>query len=99
MSDDDQWSNEYQPFLWETNMQAAHEEEVRLANLAVKEALESFSQQKWYQTLGAKIRFSIYYVFFRLREKLAYSLSRLVPGDQQKKDDAALKLARKFGVW
>lgn len=75
MKDDDQWSEEYQPFLWETNMAEVHRQEVEAANAAVKEALEAYKAQKWYHTLWARLRFALFWLTYWPREKFALSFT------------------------
>lgn len=98
-NDDDQWSEEYQPFKWETNMQQVHEEELKLAREAAAQAMAEYESQSRLSRFVTNVRMTLFYFFWRLREKLAWKLSRLVPGDLDRKDAVALKLARKFGVW
>lgn len=76
--DDDYWDESYhQPFMWETNMAAVHDEEVRLANLAVKEALEAHKKQ-WFITRAAKAVWgAIFWVSYYIRLRFALKFTEV----------------------
>lgn len=62
-----------------TNSEAYNKQrqaEIEAANAAVREALEAFELQTRSQTLGAKLRFAVYYVSYRIRELLAIAFVR-----------------------
>ena len=83
-NDDSYWDDGYTPFRYEHNMAAAEQERRELANLEVNKAIEAYYKQKWYQTLAARIRFSLYWFTYVIRLRLAlFIINTFRPNDIQ----------------
>ena len=68
---DSYWDDYHTPFQYEANMAAAEQERRELANVAVKEAIEGYYKQRWYQTAFARVRFGLYWLTYVMRLRVA----------------------------